>query len=189
MTKKFNVVLDLDQTLISAEETDSFKMNKDKMKKFTYHDMDGYYNVFERPGLQKFLDWLFANAIVSVWTAASKDYALFIVDKIILKGRSDRKIEWFFFANHCSVSKKNKRCIKDLSMLWDVYQIPGFTAENTVIVDDNDEVYRAQPKLVIRAPPFEYKDRSSHRDDWLMKKAKPWIKKEMVKFGSTEQLD
>ena len=46
------------------------------MEKFSYHDMDGYYIVFERPGLQEFLDYLFANYIVSVWTAATKDYAI-----------------------------------------------------------------------------------------------------------------
>ena len=42
---------------------------------------DGHYKVFERPGLQEFLDYLFANFNVSVWTAASKSYALFIIDK------------------------------------------------------------------------------------------------------------
>lgn len=178
MVKRFNVVLDLDQTLISAEEIATFKMNKEKMRKFAYADMDGYYYVFERPGLQKFLDWLFKNANVSVWTAASKDYAIFIVDEIILN-RSNRKLEWFFFSSHCHASKKKRRCIKDLSMLWDVYEIPDFTKENTVIVDDNDDVYECQPERVIRAPPFEYKDRDSHEDDWLLKKAIPLIKKAM----------
>ena len=176
--KRLNVVLDLDQTVISAEEMDTFKVNHEKMDKFKYHDMDGYYYVFERPDLQKFLDWLFANANVSIWTAASKDYALFIADKIIL-AKPGRKIEWFFFSSHCKVSKKKKRCIKDLSMLWDIFNIEGFDSSNTVILDDNDEVYSAQQHRVIKAPPFEYKDRNSHLDDWLMKVAKPAIEKRM----------
>jgi hypothetical protein len=72
--KRINVVLDLDQTLVSAEDwnTQDFKKYKKKAKKFQFHDMDGYYIVFERPNLQSFLDYLFANFNVSVWTAASK---------------------------------------------------------------------------------------------------------------------
>ena len=59
--QKVNVLLDLDQTVISAEGDDEYDhdKSKDKAKKFKFHDMDGYYIVFERPGLQPFLDWLF----------------------------------------------------------------------------------------------------------------------------------
>ena len=103
-----NVVLDLDQTLISAEDWDSkdFKKHKNKAKKFEFHDMDGYYIVFERPNLQSFLDYLFANFNVSVWTAASKDYALFIIDKIILS-KPGRHLDWIFFS-YCDISKKKR---------------------------------------------------------------------------------
>ena len=84
MTNKPNIILDLDQTLISAEvsEEHNFKKYEMKSKLFDYKDMDGYYIVYERPGLQKFLDYLFENFNVSIWTAASKDYALFIIEKI-----------------------------------------------------------------------------------------------------------
>ena len=41
--------------------------------------MDGTYIICERPHLSDFMDWLFKNFNVSVWTAASKDYALFII--------------------------------------------------------------------------------------------------------------
>ena len=100
--KKFNVFLDLDQTLISAEANDEFDFNnsKEKSKKFTSYDMDGYYIVFERPGLQDFLDYLFANFNVSIWTAASKDYAIFIIDKLYLK---IQKESWIGFFSHIIV--------------------------------------------------------------------------------------
>ena len=89
-----HVILDLDQTIISAEtpkEIDLTGQDKIKAKKFTFHDMDNYYIVFERPGLQKFLDFLFANFSVSVWTAASKDYAAFIIKNIQRMSRNNIK--------------------------------------------------------------------------------------------------
>ena len=171
MSCKMNVLLDLDQTLISAEGDDEYDhdKSKDKAKKFTYHDMDGYYIVFERPGLQQFLDYLFKNFNVSVWTAASKDYATFIINKILLQGKKERQLDWIFFSYHCDISKKLKNGTKDLSVLWDLYGIKDHNKENTVIVDDYDEVYNTQPNNCIIAKPFEFSDKKSHKDNYLGK--------------------
>jgi hypothetical protein len=169
MSDKINILLDLDQTLISAESTSdyNFKKNKSKSKKFTFYDMDGYYIVFERPDLQSFLDDLFANFNVSIWTAASKDYALFIIDKIILQNKPERKLDWVFFSYHCDISKKMKKGSKSLEMLWDVYEIPGYNKNNTFILDDYDEVYNTQPNNCIIAKAFEFEDSDSNQDDFL----------------------
>lgn len=166
--KRLNVVLDLDQTLISAEDwdTEDFNNNKAKAKKFEFHDMDGYYIVFERPNLQSFLDYLFANFNVSVWTAASKDYALFIVDKILLT-KPNRHLDWIFFSYHCDLSKKKKDGSKDLSMFWDEYKLVGYNKDNTVIIDDYDEVYETQPHNCIIAVPFEFTAKNSENDTYL----------------------
>jgi hypothetical protein len=45
--KKMNVILDLDQTLISAQPLEEFDVNqhKEKISKFRSEDMDGYYLV------------------------------------------------------------------------------------------------------------------------------------------------
>lgn len=169
MSDKINILLDLDQTLISAESTTdyNFKKNKAKSKKFTFYDMDGYYIVFERPDLQSFLDDLFTNFNVSIWTAASKDYALFIIDKIILQNKPERKLDWVFFSYHCDISKKMKKGSKSLEMLWDVYEIPGYNKNNTFILDDYDEVYNTQPNNCIIAKAFEFEDSDSNQDDFL----------------------
>lgn len=169
MSDKINILLDLDQTLISAESTSdyNFKKNKAKSKKFTFYDMDGYYIVFERPDLQSFLDDLFTNFNVSIWTAASKDYALFIIDKIILQNKPERKLDWVFFSYHCDISKKMKKGSKSLEMLWDVYEIPGYNKNNTFILDDYDEVYNTQPNNCIIAKAFEFEDSDSNQDDFL----------------------
>jgi len=169
MDKKTHFLLDLDQTLISAEPSEeyNFKKNKDKSKKFIFHDMDGYYLVFERPGLQDFLTYLFDNFTVSIWTAASKDYALFVIDKIILGNHPNRKLDYVFFSYHCEVSKIRGKGSKDLSLLYDWCKLPGYTKDNTVILDDFDEVYKTQKENCIIAKPFEFTDEGSENDKFL----------------------
>jgi TFIIF-interacting CTD phosphatase-like protein len=167
--KKFNVILDLDQTLISAEadEEFDFEKSKDKAKLFDFKDMDGLYLVFERPYLQKFLDFLFKNFNVSIWTAASKDYALFIINKIILANKPKRKIDYIFFSYHCDISKKIKKGTKDLSMLWDIYKLKDYNKDNTFIIDDYDEVFETQPENCIIAKEFQFNEEGSEKDTYL----------------------
>lgn len=169
MPHKYNILLDLDQTLISAEPVEEydFNANKTKSKKFNFYNMDNYYIVFERPGLQKFLDFLFANFNVSIWTAASKDYALFIIKKIILAGKKTRKIDWIFFSYHCDLSKKKKKNTKKLEMLWDEYDLSGYEKQNTFIIDDYDEVHNSQPNNCIVAIPFNFTNENSDKDNYL----------------------
>jgi TFIIF-interacting CTD phosphatase-like protein len=166
--KKPRVVLDLDQTLISAEASEdyNFDKNKAKAKMFKYHDMDGYYIVFERPGVQPFLDFLFANYTVSVWTAASKDYALFVIKNIILT-KSDRRLDHIFFSYHCDISSLKKTGTKDLTTLNDIFQLPGYNRDTTVILDDYDEVHKTQPGNCIIAIPFEFGADGSEGDAFL----------------------
>ena len=137
---------------------------------------------FTVPSDRSFLDYLFANFNVSVWTAASKDYALYIIDKIILQGKSDRHLDWVFFSYHCDISKKKKKGSKDLSMLWDEYKFSEYTKDNTIIIDDYDEVHRTQPDNCVIAFPFEFLKEGSENDDYLsnlqhalstMRKGKP----------------
>ena len=172
MTSKFNCVLDIDQTLIAAEVLEEYNIekNKEKSVKFKFENMDDYYIIFQRPHLQKFLDYVFANFNVSIWTAASKDYALFILDKIITPvNKPERKIDWVFFSYHCDVSRKIKKSSKDLTMLWDIYRIKGYSIDNTFIIDDYDEVYNSQPNNSIIVPEFQYYDENSENDNFLKK--------------------
>jgi hypothetical protein len=166
---KKNMLLDLDQTLISAEADDEFdfKKYKEKTKLFDYKDMDGMYLVFERPHLQEFLDYIFKNFNVSVWTAASKDYALFIIEKILLNREPDRKLDYIFFSYHCDISDDKKRCTKDLDMLWDEYKLDNYNKKNTFILDDLDEVFLEQQKNCIIAPEFQFQDKNSEKDTFL----------------------
>src|SRR5271156_5426849 len=120
MSNKLNVVLDLDNTIINSEANTEFPFMqegiREKVLSFSLYDMDGYYIVFERPYLQNFLDYVFKNFNVLVWTAATKDYALFIIFNIILKD-PNRKIDFLFFNNHCKLSNKLYKSPKNLRLL------------------------------------------------------------------------
>lgn len=164
-----HIVLDLDQTLISSELVSEFDIrNEDKMNLFRYSTMDNYYYIFERTGLQEFLSYIFKHFKVSVWTAASKDYALFIIENIILGKHKNRRLEWIFYSYHCDISQKLKKSIKDLTVLSDVFKISEFEdPSESFILDDNEEVYEAQPDRCLIAKPFNFTDKGSENDDFL----------------------
>lgn len=165
-----NVILDLDNTIISAEPQDEFPFTENGMKEkaiqFALYDMDGYYIIFERPGLQDFLDWLFENYNVSVWTAASKDYALYIVHNIILK-KPNRQLDHILFSYHCDISKKKYKYSKKLNLIFDYFKLPNYHSKNTLIIDDLPEVSQCQPTNAIRIKAFEILDNDSEYDTEL----------------------
>ena len=169
MSKKINIILDLDQTLISAEELKGFEFQKyrKKMLQFDTKVMDDLYIIFGRPHLQTFLDYLFENFNVSIWTAASKSYALFIINNFI-KTKPSRKIDFIFFSYHCDFSMKSKKGLKCLSILWEVFGLTGFTKHNTIIIDDNDRVKKIQKCNCYAIDPFYFTDVNSDNDTSLL---------------------
>lgn len=188
--KKYNIILDLDQSIISGEPAEEFNFKKQikKANKFEFETMQDYYIIFSRPHLQKFLTFLFKNFNVSIWTAASKDYALFIIEKIILRGKKNRNIDFIFFSYHCNISKKlKKKNSKDLSILWDTFKMENYNKNNTLILDDyKEDVYNCQKENCILAQLFEYTSNESDKDDFLLKlipKLKKLLKHDETQFN------
>jgi len=175
-----NVILDLDETLIHSmdKERKSNSLISEYLPVFKSAEMDDDFTVFERPLLQNFLDYLFENFNVSVWTAASKNYALFIIDNFILV-KPNRKLNYIFFSHHCDLSYDETRASKSLSMLWDKWGLNEFNKDNTIIIDDNKEVYDTQPENCIRIKAFKVENKTCLKDRYLnniMKKLTKWKK-------------
>lgn len=184
--KKNNIILDLDQTLIYGEPVKDLT-NKfyQKAAKFTFHNMDNTYIIFERPYLQEFLDFLFENFNVSVWTAASKDYALFVVKNVILK-KPNRVLDFILVSYHCRISEKNNKNkhTKYLSLLNTEFKITHLNKRNTFILDDyENDVYISQPDNCILATEFIFKNDDSENDNFLstlVSKMQPLVNTEDV---------
>ena len=167
---KKNIILDLDHTIISAiplEDFDWTDKNKNKAINFNFHNMDNYYIVFERPKLQEFLDFIFENFNVTIWSAASKNYVLFVIENIIKKNPK-RKIKHVLFSYHCKLSKKlYNGGIKKLNILWDYYKLKDFNKENTLIVDDLEDVKKIQKNNCFLIKSFDFTDQDSQLDNEL----------------------
>ena len=174
-----NVILDLDLTIIESLATDEIDWTDDfksKLQAFEeWKSMEDIYIVVGRPGLQTFLDFLFDNFNVSVWTAASKDYAMFIINTFIMT-KDTRKLDWILFDYHCDISEKKVGDIKKISLLWTLFRFMGYNRSNTVIIDDNyDDVYKHQPASVVLCPPFEVLGRGSGRTDNFLTRLTPLL--------------
>ena len=165
---RMNIILDLDNTIINAlDDSDRKKLSGDFSSKFLYKDMIPFFRVYARPHLEKFLDYLFANYNVAIMTAAEKDYALFIIENFILT-KPERKLEFIFFRYQVELSREIYGGVKDLRVIWDLFQVNGFTKQNTVILDDLDMVYETNPHNTLRIKGFFIVDEDSGKINYDM---------------------
>lgn len=162
-----HIVLDLDNTLLCAETQKTFPFKdintRRKASRFQFYDMDRYYIVFERPHLQSFLDFLFEHFEVSVWTAASKDYGLFVLKNIVLKNPT-RRLQNYLFSYHCELSDEEYKSVKDLRLLTQTFK----RCQNPIIIDDLREVYDTQPSQCINIKAFRFFEEHSENDQELL---------------------
>lgn len=170
MKQRTNIILDLDQTIISSEYVDRFDKHKysDKIQQLKYVVMPNEFIIFQRPHLQEFLDYIFKHFNVSVWTAASRDYGLFIIEKFILT-KPERQLDFFFYSYHCNYAMRCEKKLKPLSMLWKKFQLNHYSETNTMIVDDNYDVYKIQPNNTYMIHEFNYEDPLATMDTHLLK--------------------
>jgi len=160
-----NVILDLDNTIICALEFDEYKsLVKDDVKyldnNFDYADMDKSFRIYCRPYLEEFLEFVFKNYNVSVFTAASKDYALFIIEHIIKKKVPDAELDFVFHFYHTEISEAYYKSPKDLRLLWDKFPT-NFREDNTVIIDDLSDVKKANQSNCMNIKAFELVDKEN----------------------------
>lgn len=163
------IILDLDNTIISSLTPEQVQPDG-----FRGYDMEGTYFTYERPGLQEFLDFLFENYEVAVWTAASKSYAIFIVKHIILQNKPNRKLKFLLYNYHGDLSSQFSQCPKDLKLIFKTFL--EFTSENTIIIDDCNEVVAAQQQNSYHIPPFQADDPAALKDRELEKLRKKLYK-------------
>lgn len=93
------LILDLDECLIhSVHNTQVNEMSYDFYKD-SFDVLDGMYRTMKRPHLKDFLNYAFNNFKISVWTAASADYASDVLKNI---GINETDLEFFYSEKNCT---------------------------------------------------------------------------------------
>ena len=184
--KKYNIILDLDNTIISSLDPKEFKNYKNNCGGLRYSQMKNYFYIFHRPYLQEFLDYLFENFNVSVWTAGTKDYCTFIVKHIILNpqpyeddstpaNRPERVLKLILHSKNCDQSEYLYQTPTPKDLRY-IYNFPGYNENNTFIIDDLQEVKDINKNNVIQIKYFDAKSVDCNKDTDL-KKIKKKLKK------------
>lgn len=151
-----HLILDIDGTLISDSSTEN--------------------NIIIRPYLKYFLQYAFDKfKTVSIWTAASKDWADTIYNNILKPNMPNNKDFTFIWDRKKCTQKSHKRAImegdfyahpiivKELKKVWKHF---GFmNKDNTLILDDTPNTYTDNYGNVI--PISTYID--NENDDHLLK--------------------
>ena len=156
------VILDLDNTCISAVKYQHIH-NVPYHDAFRHIDLENIYRIFQRPGLQEWLDHLFSMYKVGVWTAAGLHYALFVVSHFITKDHPHREIEFIMWDQHCNYSaRRTKGQTKQITLLEPLYDI-----KSTVLLDDNTSVLR-QTSDTIDSIYFDVLHPDAHMDTFCI---------------------
>ena len=164
--KMNNLLLDLDETLISSYETPSTSKPAD----YVFHDGVVTWYIYKRPHLDEFLDYVFANFNVCIWTASEQDYCLGIVKNVIIGNHTERVLDYILFRYHCDVSESlYKNNNKSLRVLWDDFKIKGMSIDNCILVDDRVDLKTVQPDCnVINVPRFYMNSYNAAKDTVLL---------------------
>lgn len=147
----FLVIFDLDQTAICAMSGKPQNISKDYGEPFTIDE--SLYTVYVRPGVRELIDWIYAQGFkVGVWTAATLAYGTAVTQQVFLKDHPERQVSPILCSYHCDISERQFRGVKDLNFLFGLPRgLLEFdcTPDNTVIIDDLDEVLEINPRNCI----------------------------------------
>ncbi|XP_054800597.1 uncharacterized protein LOC129304816 [Prosopis cineraria] len=139
-TDKRTIFLDLDETLVHSK-TDPPPERFDFVVQPRIDGVAMNFYVLKRPGVDEFLEYLAAKFEVVVFTAALKEYASVVLDRLDRNGLISHRL----YRDSCK--QVEGKFVKDLSEM-------GRDLKRAVIVDDNPNSYEKQPDNAIPIPPF-----------------------------------
>lgn len=145
-----HLVLDLDETLIHVS------MIPVKDHDFTFTIGGVRYFGKKRPNIDLFLKFAFSRFdSVSVWTAATAEYAKKVVGHIMTK---EQRSQLAFFKTRRDLESSNPGpYFKPLRQMFDTPKAKqiGMTVHNTIMIDDRDDVLRDNPGNGIKIPAWK----------------------------------
>jgi Dullard-like phosphatase family protein len=141
-SQKILLILDLDETLIYSTES--------KLVGSDNFIIDEYF-VYKRPGLDKFLDFIFPIYDVAIWTSSSEDYAQEVVKNIFPQ---NYPLKFIYGRTKCTLTflwdQNEYIYAKNLSKL----RKKKYSLEKILIIDDSPEKLRRNYGNHIRVEPF-----------------------------------
>jgi RNA polymerase II subunit A small phosphatase-like protein len=95
------LILDLDETLIHSEEFPRTKESKEKFDFKVHCEGDDYWFMTKkRPFLKEFIEYIFNNFDIGIWTASTRDYASLVLKNI---GIDESKLKFFYTRENCTL--------------------------------------------------------------------------------------
>lgn len=154
------LILDIDGTLIHTEKyphDDDVENNK--------YDFSNYEFVYyKRPHLDKFLSWCLNKFEVAIWTAASLDYASFVIENLF---QDSSQLKFIFTSlqttNTYNAETSERRTIKNLKKIKN----KGYNLEKVIIVDDTASTFCKNYGNAIKINPYFGSD-SDNELEYLM---------------------
>ena len=165
--RSVHVILDLDETLIySTNARENKKFDAKQCSKFGLLNSCGTeieLDVYMRPKLNEFLNWLCQNFVVSVWSAGEKNYVLDIAKHIL-----PTKPHAIFWREHCKDCERDTGRLKDIK--WLKQKVPELINENEIVVMVDDLKENCENNVwSYNIPEFDMTDEDSCIDNELYK--------------------
>ena len=133
--------LDLDETLVHSKAAPPPERYDFVVRPVIDGEAVEFY-VLKRPGVEEFLEALAAKFEVVVFTAALREYAELVLDRL---DRENRFVSHRLYRDSCR--HVDGKLVKDLSET-------GRDLDRVVIVDDNPNSFAKQPENAILIKPF-----------------------------------
>lgn len=187
MSKKINLILDLDETLIntvnfnfSNYETTDLVLNVNSTVGII--SLPNYLNlVFLRPYLKEFLSFCFLYFNVSFWTAGSRLYCQEVLKLILNNNQYNETVMILAKEESCWINLKDNKIFycentnkvsKKLKFLWDDHILGKiFSPEDTLIVDDNPKVIIDNPANSLNIIPYL----RTYKNDKILCQVSNWL--------------
>lgn len=174
------VVLDLDETLIHAEDGES-EVHPDLSPDFYSYG----HPVYKRPGVHEFVEGVLDEFRIAVWTSAAGDYASVIVDHLF--GQRRHELEFLWSRSHCT-QKSTARMFDEalntephLLMGWQPYHWTkeirkirrrGYKVDRVVAVDDTPQKWASSYGNLVRVPEWKAED----PEDNVLERLLPYLR-------------
>jgi TFIIF-interacting CTD phosphatase-like protein len=166
MRKRYNIILDIDNTLLHAIGNDGQPtlVNRPVISDREFH-------IYPRPYLKYFLQYLFDNYNVAVWSAGNKEYVDYVTQKIITT--NTRHLDFVFNWDQCKEAQllyKDSHNYKNLKYIWDNKDLSYlYNQSNTILIDDRLATVNPQKNNCILIREFDATDEASTHDLELLK--------------------